>query len=315
MLRHFGTALTENQGRLLRQYSEEVVLSYDSDEAGQKAIERGLEVMSSLGVTAKVLQMEGAKDPDEYVLKYGPIKFEKLINNSISLIEYKVKKLEEKYNLDDTDDKIKFLNKMAEILSKVENNIERDIYIEKLSKEVGVGKEAIIAEIDKITFKGKAPNKPWDKAISTIKKENVENNSAVNMIEEMVIYLLSTKDNNIYTKISKCISLDDIQGEQNRTLISRLYQEHENGNITNIDVMNLCKTDDEFNLLSKILIKNNMIENKDKACEETLRSFSANKFQTKKKKLIENLQNATTEEERKLYEKELNDLILTHVSK
>lgn len=66
-----GTALTENQGKLLRQYTDEVILSYDSDQAGQNAIMRGIDILQSLGVTCKVLQMEDAKDPDEYVLKYG----------------------------------------------------------------------------------------------------------------------------------------------------------------------------------------------------------------------------------------------------
>ena len=291
------------------------MLSYDSDEAGQKAIERGLEIMSSLGVTAKVLQMEGAKDPDEYILKYGPIKFEKLINNSVSLVEYKVKKLKEKYNLESTDDKIKFLNKMAEILSKVDNNIEREIYIEKLSKEVGVGKEAIVAEIEKIAFKGKNTNRPWERPVNLVKKENTEINSVTNMIEEMIIYLLTTKDVEIYENISKYVAIDDIQGEVSRGLIKKLYYEYENGDITNVDIMSLCNADEEYNLLSKILIKNDIIEDKKKVCEETLKSFLTNKFQFKKKKLLESLQNASTDEERKKYEKELNDLILTHINK
>ena len=81
-----GTALTEQQGRLLRQYADEIILSYDSDSAGQAAIERGLEVLRSLGVSAKVLQMSGAKDPDEYILKFGPDRFRKLMDDSIEHI-------------------------------------------------------------------------------------------------------------------------------------------------------------------------------------------------------------------------------------
>ena len=114
---------------------------------------RGLEIMQSLGVTAKVLQMEGAKDPDEYVLKYGPERFSKLIDNSISLVEYKVRNLQKQYNMNDISDKIKFLSKLSEILAKVDSNIERDIYVDKFSKELNVGKEAIIAEIEKNILK------------------------------------------------------------------------------------------------------------------------------------------------------------------
>ena len=150
-----GTALTENQGKLLRQYADEVVLSYDSDAAGQNAIMRGIDIMQSLGVTCKVLQMKDAKDPDEFVIKFGADRFNALIDNSLTAVEYKIQILKSKFNLNDTSEKIRFLNKMAEVLSKVPNNIERDIYIEKLSKELGVGKEALVAEVEKILFKDK----------------------------------------------------------------------------------------------------------------------------------------------------------------
>ena len=86
-----GTALTEEQGRLLRKYSEQVILSYDSDGAGQEAIMRGLSILENQGCDARVLQMEGAKDPDEYVIKYGSGRFKLLIDNAISLVEFKIK--------------------------------------------------------------------------------------------------------------------------------------------------------------------------------------------------------------------------------
>ena len=88
--RYAVVALTENQGKLLRKYTEEVILSYDADEAGQNAIMRGIDVLQNLGMTCKVLQMSGAKDPDEYVLKYGPERFNQLIDSSITAVEYKI---------------------------------------------------------------------------------------------------------------------------------------------------------------------------------------------------------------------------------
>ena len=80
--------------------------------------------------------MTGAKDPDEYILKYGPDRFKKLMDNSISYAEYKINRLKENYNLNDTTDKIKFLTNMADVLSKIDNNIERDIYVDKFSLEL-----------------------------------------------------------------------------------------------------------------------------------------------------------------------------------
>ena len=168
-----GTALTEQQGRLLRRYAEEVVLSYDSDEAGQKAKLRGIEIMQALDVPVKVLKMDGAKDPDEYIIKYGPERFEKLVENSISPVEYKVDMLKKDYNLNDTSQKIIFLTKMAEILSKEDNIIERDVYVDKFSKELNVGKEAIIAEIEKRTIRNSMKTNNWQSP-KPIVSNNVE---------------------------------------------------------------------------------------------------------------------------------------------
>lgn len=305
-----GTALTEAQGRLLRQYADEVVLSYDSDDAGQKAIMRGLEVMQSLGVSAKVLQMEGAKDPDEYVLKYGAAKFEKLIDNSISLVEYKVRRLKEQYNLNDTTDKIKFLNKMADILAKVDNNIERDIYVDKLSKELGVGREAINAEIEKINFKGEATRKVWV-APTLINEETIaKNNSQINEFEDNLIYLLTTKNHEIYSMIKNEVDLTDITSDLSRELIQRLYNKYEDDSIQHIEPVDICTTDEEFNNMTRILMKNNMVENAVKVCQEILKNYSNTKLQNEKKHLIYCIQKATSDEERKQYEIKLNELII-----
>ena len=116
-----GTALTEEQGRLLRKYCEQVILSYDSDGAGQEAIMRGLSILENQGCDARVLQMDGAKDPDEYVIKYGSGRFKLLIDNAISLVEFKIKMIKNKYNIENSSDKIRFLKEITKILSEVEN--------------------------------------------------------------------------------------------------------------------------------------------------------------------------------------------------
>lgn len=306
-----GTALTEGQGKLLRQYAEEVVLSYDSDEAGQKAIMRGIDVMQSLGVMVKVLQMEGAKDPDEFVLKYGPERFEKLINNSLSAVEYKIRILKQNYNLEDTTDKIKFLNKMAEVLAKVDNNIERDIYIEKLSKELGVGKEAIQAEVEKFLFKdSKSVNKFVLPVVDEKKKDKVAEKSE---LEEMILYLLTSKDKSIYEKVKGIAFIEDFRVPTNKKMLSLLYAKYETGDISNIDLTSICETDDEFNTMTRIMMRKNVEDNFNKIAEDVLNSFERYKLQERKKLLIELIQSATTNDERKQYETELNEIILKSV--
>ncbi|MBO6243426.1 MAG: DNA primase, partial [Clostridia bacterium] len=118
-----GTALTQQQGWLLRKNSEQIILSFDSDEAGLKAKLRALDILQDMGCDIRVLQMDGAKDPDEYIIKYGNARFNNLIEKSLSVIEFKVKVLKQQLNLENTNDKIKFLNEIAKLISKVENTM------------------------------------------------------------------------------------------------------------------------------------------------------------------------------------------------
>ena len=88
-----------------------------------------------MGCDIRILQMEGAKDPDEYIIKYGKARFDNLIEKAISVLEFKIKKLRKNLDLDSTNDKIKFLNEIASLVAKIENTMEREIYIEKIAKE------------------------------------------------------------------------------------------------------------------------------------------------------------------------------------
>ena len=130
-----GTALTEGQGHLLRNNSEQVVISYDADSAGQEATQRGLEILQNMGCDVRILQIDlnMAKDPDEFVIKYGSDRFRLLVDKAISLVEYKVKTLSKGLDLENTNDKIKFLKEIAKVLSKIDNDIEKEVYADKIS--------------------------------------------------------------------------------------------------------------------------------------------------------------------------------------
>ena len=149
-----GTALTEAQGRLLRRYANKIIISYDSDAAGQAATMRGLEILQNLGYDVRILQLDdpNVKDPDEYVLKNGSGRFNLCVDKAISLVEFKVKMLKKSMTTDTTSDKIKFLNEVAKILARVDNNIEKEVYIERISKEYNVSKEAIYAQTNKLQY-------------------------------------------------------------------------------------------------------------------------------------------------------------------
>lgn len=118
-----------------------MIISYDSDGAGQAATMRGLEILKNVGCDVRILQMEGAKDPDEYVIKYGNGRFNMLVDNAISLVEFKTKVLKKSLDLNNVSDKIKFLKETARLLTTVDSKIEQELYIDRISSEYGISKE------------------------------------------------------------------------------------------------------------------------------------------------------------------------------
>ncbi|MBQ8299009.1 MAG: DNA primase [Clostridia bacterium] len=307
-----GTALTEQQGRLIRQYANEVVLSYDSDAAGQKAMQRGIEIMQSLGVPTRILKMEGAKDPDEYVLKYGPERFEKLVDNSISPAEYKIDLLKQEYNLSDTAEKITFLTKMAEVLSKVDNNIERDVYVDKYSTELNVGREAIIAEIEKRTIRSSYKNNKWQQPKPVVLNvDETADEKAKREREKMIIYLLTLQKKEIFEKLKDVYTEADIELSSNKGLIKRFYNLYESDDTANKDIMLICETDEEKSLVSEVMMKSNTRDDIDKFAAEIIRNIEVEKLQNEKREVLKRLQaDDLTEDEKGLLGNKLQEIII-----
>lgn len=133
-----GTAITPEQARLMRQYCEEVVISYDSDGAGQKATMKAINLLGDAGVEARVLQMSGAKDPDEYIQKYGADGFRMLIQQSGGAISFELKKLTQGLDMDTSEGRASYLKKAVELLAEVDNRIDRLVYISDTAKLCGM---------------------------------------------------------------------------------------------------------------------------------------------------------------------------------
>ena len=187
-----GTALTQQQGWLLRKNAEQIILSFDSDEAGLNAKIRALDILQDMGCDIRILQMEGAKDPDEYIIKYGNARFKNLIDKALSVIEFKVKILKQNLNLENTNDKIKFLNEIAKLIAKVDNSIEREVYIEKIAKEYEISKEAIYAEVNKLTYSDAKSEKILERAKPVIKHKESEEQVSRSSKSKRKHYIINT---------------------------------------------------------------------------------------------------------------------------
>lgn len=145
-----GTALTAEQARLISQYAKSVTISYDSDEAGVKAARRAVPLLDAAGVRVKALRIEGAKDPDEYIKKFGALRFKKMIEDSSSAAEYELDLIKRKYDVYTNEGKIAILKESCVYVAGVVNPLEREVYAGNLSKELGVEKDAIVRQINEI---------------------------------------------------------------------------------------------------------------------------------------------------------------------
>lgn len=142
-----GTALTKNQGELLKRYSDEIIIAYDSDAAGQKATLRGLDVLGELGCKVRVVRLTEAKDPDDFIKHKGKEAFLKEIEKALPLIDYKILLAKMDNNISTTDGKIKFVKAVAALLKQVKSPVEVDAYIKKVAMESQISEEAIKREI------------------------------------------------------------------------------------------------------------------------------------------------------------------------
>ena len=308
-----GTALTEAQGRLLRKYSEKVIISYDSDGAGQAATLRGLEILNNLGCDIRILQMEGAKDPDEYVIKYGNGRFNLLVENAISLIEFKIKVLKKGLNLENTSDKIKFLNEIAKLVSTVDNKIEQEVYIQKIAKEYNISKEAIYGEINKINYSNNSGKKILEKQYKRpekIKNENIP--EALIKRENMIIQLLLNGKIDVYNQIKNIIKPKDFKKEENIKILQKLYEEFEKGNSNIENILELFNEDEEvISILTGLMADSYELKNDKKAIEDLINNYEKEKIVHRRNEIISmiNDKNLTSEESKKL-EEELHNIII-----
>ncbi|HCJ57763.1 MAG TPA: DNA primase [Clostridiaceae bacterium] len=164
-----GTAFTEHQARLLKRFANEIIIAYDSDAAGQNATLRGLSILEKEGCTVKVLRLPKGKDPDEYIRKEGLESFKKLVDNSMSLIDYKIFNLKDGLNMENIENRIRFIKQLANVMQTIDSPAETDAYIKKYSKEMQISEEAVYDELN------------------TLKKKHTNGNNRHNIVDRTVV--------------------------------------------------------------------------------------------------------------------------------
>ena len=257
-----GTAITSEQARMMSRYTKKVIISYDADEAGQKAAARAITMLSEVGLDVTILKVPGAKDPDEYIKTYGADKFRDLLSNSKSRFEYNLDNVLSKYDLNLSQDKVKALGELEKIISGVYSSAERDIYIRIVAQKFEVDQASIKADVDKMIAKASAARRK-DFA-SKVKQDAIGYSDRINpdfikapaaaKNEESVLGLLL-----LYPEHRKrvfeenLLDSDDFITELNKRVFEYLKRSYTSSDDTHTDI-NECFTEDEVGRITRMKI-------------------------------------------------------------
>ncbi len=308
-----GTALTDSQARLLKKYTDEVIISYDADTAGQAATLRGLETLSDAGCDVRVLTLPEGRDPDDYVREYGADKFRWLANNALPLVEYKIRVIRKQHDLSATGEKIKFLSRAADVLVKVENALEREMYIKKLAREYEVSEEAMHSEVIRRTRPAAVRRTKMSKTVGTAGKLISAAESPKEKIihgERFVLSLLCV-DNSIYDVVKEHFKIGDYVGEENNRIAGIIYGRIEEGSgVSPAELMNIV-SDGESGIFARILNDECHCDDNEKAILGKIRDIELMKTEMRRDQIIDLLKNKSrlSENEVDKLESELRELI------
>ena len=232
-----GTALTEEQARLISQYAERVVLAYDSDGPGQAATKRAMNIFDEVGVKVSVLSMTGAKDPDEFIKKYGTERFAMLLDNSRNPVEFELSKLRTTHDTAQADGKVGYLKEACKLFAGIRNPVEREVYITQTANELAISPQAIKAQIENLDKRESYRQRKQQRADTNIyigrmaaAKDDLQRRTNLRyaMAEEGVLFCLM-KNPDSYPQVSNRVSEQDFVTDINRQLYLALSQRLEQG--------------------------------------------------------------------------------------
>ena len=255
--------------------------------------------------------MEGAKDPDEFVIKYGNGRFNLLVQNAISLIEFKVKMLKKQFDLSNVNDKIKFLKEIAKLMQTIDSKIEQEIYIDKISKEYGISKEALYAEINKLNG-SKIGRKMLEKNTRVVTKmPKLEIPKVLEKREDAIIALLINGDEETYKQIKERIHPDDLKIETNRRIVENLYNQYEKTKKPVENIIDLFNEDQEaLNKITELMAEDEESQSDKKTLENIINVYEKEKLILLKTEIIQKLNSENDKDIIKKLEEELNEVII-----
>ncbi len=271
-----GTALTSEQAQLLSRYASEILISYDADEAGQKAATRALGIFKNTTAKIKVLHLSGGKDPDEIIKNYGVEKMKAIINGAANEIEFALLREQAKFDIASDDGKRQYLQAAVKVLSTV-GAIELDIYASRLADELSVSKDVIVNEAKRqakrnITIERKKEFTQIQTQGDILDKLNPQRKLfyAAAKAEEMLITLLMANPE-FLKNVDERISSEDFVTDFNRRIYKAVTDRLRKGKSAEISFLAGDLTDDEISAVAKIQTISHTLKNTFEECEDCIK--------------------------------------------
>ena len=300
-----GTSLTIDQANIIKRMAKDIYICYDSDNAGINATSRAIDIFLQASVKPKIIELEGGLDPDDFIKKYGLEAFEKKIKSAISYIEFKIKKLKENFNLEDSEGLSNFTIESAKILSSIKNPIERDIFVKDFSTKYNISYTAIENYINYLN-RNKLKEAKREK-VKVMKNINVVKSNKTRAQEELLSY--SLLDNDIYKYIKNKIEVFYFTNAMTRAVFEetpRLFEEE-------MEIRDFLSILESNKLVTKEFVENIMslisdIHVDDKIVDELIKTIERNYIQDRKHKILENIEKLQGEENKNLLLESLKEL-------
>lgn len=284
-----GTAITSEHSRVVSRYAKTAFLAYDSDEAGKKAADKAMTLLNEVGVDTKIIRMQDAKDPDEYIKKFGAQSFSKLLTGSIGQIDFKLNTVLSKYNLNIPDDKLRAVDECCKVIASIYSEVKQDIYIQRLSEISGVKHESIRSRIERDKRKNTAKAVSVRKAEmekktmhfdDKVNPEAVANPVAVEIEERIIGMILLFPD--LFPKCDALSENDFVTSFSARVFraVSELYKD----NITDLTSLNEVFTPEEVSRIFDMRYKRSeLTANGTEALNEQIAALKREKDKVKAK--------------------------------
>lgn len=252
-----GTALTQEQARLMSQYAEEIIIAYDSDGAGQKATHKAINLLSEVGARTKIIRMEGAKDPDEYIKKFGALRFKQLLDKSGGAIEFELEKCRTGLDTDTDEGRIEYLKRCVNVLADITSPIEREVYAGRLAEANRVNKEMIVQQVNGVIRKrvNQSKSREWTE-IRTFQKQMRSNPDSYRKPREykaeigIISYLAANPEEADY--IASRIAPDRFATDLNKKIYAVMLEKIKNSEFSDILSLQSEFTADEMGKITEI---------------------------------------------------------------